>query len=111
MATVQVPKLKVTVGPLLTAEDARAIFAQGEEAAIYAMLELANGWAKAEGRCASVSSPATPSAMKPVHQKPTTTGKKAKKPGRKAGHPGSRRAPPTRIDAWKDHRADIVGEN
>ena len=106
MTTLQVPKLKVAVSPQLTAEDARAIFEQGAEAAIYAMLQLAQGWAKAEGRCAAVSSPATPSAMKPVHQKPKTTAKKGKKPGRKPGHPGSRRAPPERIDAQKEHRAE-----
>jgi transposase len=44
--------------------------------------------------------------MTPVHQKPETRVKRAKKPGRKAGHPGSRRAPPTRIDAHKSHRAE-----
>lgn len=106
MATLQVPKLKVAVGPQLTAEDARAIFDQGAEAVTYAMLQLAQGWAQAEGRCASVSSPATPSAMKPIHQKPTATGKRGKKPGRKTGHPGTRRAPPARIDAREDHRAE-----
>lgn len=105
MATLQARKLTVAVGPHLSAEEARAVFLQGEEAVVFAMLELAKGWAKAQGQCASVSSPATPSGMKPVHQKPTTSGKKGKKPGRKVGHPGSRRAAPERIDDWKTHRA------
>jgi transposase len=110
MATLLAPKLKVAVSPQLSAEEARAIFAQGEETVIFALLELAKGWAQAEGRCAAVSSPATPSGMKPVHQKPTTTGKKGKKPGRKAGHPGSRRAAPAQIDAWETHRAACCPE-
>lgn len=106
MAVLQAPKLKIAVSPQLSAEQAREIFARGEEAAVFAMLELAKGWAKAQGQCASVNSPATPSGMKPVHQKPTTTAKKPKKPGRKAGHPGSRRATPDRIDERKTHRLE-----
>jgi len=104
-ATLRAAKLKVAVGPQLSAEEARAIYLQGEEAVVFVMLELAKGWATANSQCASVSSPATPSGMKPVHQKPTTTGRKGKKPGRKAGHPGSRRAAPERIDERKTHRA------
>jgi transposase len=104
MATTSVPELDVAVGPSLTAEEAAAIFAKGEEAVIFALLELAKGWASAEGRCASVSSPATPSGMKPPYQKPTAK-KRRKKSGRKAGHPGSRRKTPDRIDERKTHRA------
>jgi transposase len=104
MATAAVPELDIALGPQLTAEEAEAIFGQGHEAVIFALLELAKGWARAEGRCASVSSPATPSGMTPVHQKPSVQ-KRGKKRGRKAGHPGSRRATPTRIDERKTHRA------
>jgi transposase len=104
MATGTVLELDVALGPQITAAEARAIFSQGEEAVIFALLELAKGWARAEGRCASVSSPATPSGMRPVHQKPAIR-KRAKKPGRKAGHPGSRRSVPEQIDEWKTHRA------
>jgi hypothetical protein len=43
--------------------------------------------------------------MKPVHQKASTRKKRAKKSGRKAGHPGSRRAVPEQIDERKSHRA------
>src|SRR5688572_27680278 len=89
----------------LTADEARTIFAQGEEAVVFAMLELAQGWKRATGQCAAASSPARPSGMTPVHQKPTIQKKRAKKPGRKAGHPGSRRRMPDRIDERKTHRA------
>lgn len=92
------------IGPKLTAEQAREIFLQGEEAVVFALLELAQQLARAEGQCASASSPARPSGMVPVHQKSGVT-TRAKKPGRKAGHPGSRRPPPTRIDVRKSHRA------
>jgi transposase len=104
MTTGTVLEVDVALGPQITADEARAIFAQGEEAVVFALLELAKGWACAEGRCASISSPATPSGMRPVHQKPATR-KRGKKPGRKAGHAGSRRAPPERIDQRKTHRA------
>jgi transposase len=108
MATDGTLELDVALGPQLTAEEAAAIFALGEEAVIFALLELARRWKEAEGKCASVSSPSTPSGMKPVHQKPTTgkKGKKGKKPGRKAGHPGSRRSTPDRVDERKEHRAE-----
>ena len=104
MARGTVLELDVALGPQITAAEARAIFSQGEEAVIFALLELAKGWGLAEGRCASVSSPATPSGMRPVHQKPAIK-KRVKKPGRKAGHPGSRRSVPERIDERKTHRA------
>ena len=104
MVATACPDPDVALGPNLTAEQAALIFAQGEEAVIFALLELAKGWAHAEGRCASVSSPATPSGMKPVHQKPVSQ-KRGKKPGRKPGHPGSRRRAPPRVDLRKTHRA------
>jgi len=43
--------------------------------------------------------------MRPIHQKPATV-KRRKKPGRKAGHAGTRRPPPERIDERKEHRAE-----
>jgi len=98
-------QLPVVIGPSLTVEQAREIYARGEEAVIFAMLELAAQLRRAEGLGASVSSPATPSGMRPIHQKPSTA-KRRKKPGREAGHEGSRRPPPERIDERKDHRAE-----
>ena len=96
--------LSVSLGPQLTAEEAAAIYAQGPEAVIFALLELAKGWGEAEGRRAAVSSPATPSGMQPVYLK-RPAGSRRKRPGRKAGHAGARRAPPERIDRRKAHRA------
>lgn len=93
-----------SLGPHLTAEEAEAIFAQGKEAVIFALLELASQLRRARGQCASATSPATPSGMKPVYQKPNTP-KRRKKAGRKAGHPGARRPPPEKIDERKEHRA------
>ncbi len=104
MTTEGVVELNVALGPQLTAKDAVAIYAQGQEAVVFALLELARRLAGAEGRCASVHSPATPSGMRPVHQKPAVK-KRGKTPGRPAGHPGSRRPPPARIDERKTHRA------
>lgn len=105
MSTTTGAECGISLGPNLTTAEAAAIFAQGEEAVVFALLELAQGWARAEGRCAAVSSPATPSAMKPVHQKPDRR-KKGKKPGRKPGHEGSRRQRPDRVDDRQEHRAD-----
>jgi transposase len=104
MATAGAWELEVALGPNLTAQEAAAIFAQGEEAVVFALLELARQLKRFQGQCASVSSPATPSGMTAVHHKPATR-KRGKKPGRKAGHPGSCRMPPERIDARKEHRA------
>jgi transposase len=59
-------QLPVVIGPSLTAEQAREIYARGEEAVIFAMLELAAALRRAEGQSAMVSSPATPSGMRPL---------------------------------------------
>jgi transposase len=102
-------QLEVALGPQLTAEDAAAIYAQGPEAVVFALLELARLLKQSEGRCAAVSSPATPSGMTPIHQKPAAR-KRGKTPGRKPGHPGSRRAMPVQIDERKTHRAACCPE-
>jgi len=99
--------LDLPLGPALTEQQAREIFAQGEEAVVFALLALAK-WA-AQGNPASDSnSHAAPSGMKPTHLKPSTTGKRTKKPGRKPGHVGTRRPkpPPERADAREEHQAD-----
>lgn len=95
----------VSVGPNLSEAEARVIAARGEEAVVFALLQLAQGWARAEGRCASVSSPATPSGATAAYRKPAVR-KTGRKPGRKAGHPGHRRAAPARIDERQEHRAE-----
>lgn len=48
--------------------------------------------------------PATPSAAKPPYQKPPPA-RRGKKPGRKKGHPGSRRAAPREVHHRRMHRA------
>ncbi len=104
MATATVVKLDIALGPQLTRAQAARIAAQGKEAVIFAMLELAAGWARAEGLRCRVDSPATPSGMVPTHLKPPAK-KRGKTPGRKPGHPGARRKIPDRIDQRKTHRA------
>jgi len=48
-------------------------------------------------------SPSTPSGMVPVYTKPNTP-KRRKKPGARAGHPGTRRKRPVKIDQREEHR-------
>lgn len=105
MVAATIAKLSASLGPGLTREEALAIFARGEEAVVFALLELARQLARSEGKCAAVSSPATPSGMKPVHQKAAAAKKRGKKAGRKAGHVGSRRPLPDHVDEYKTHRA------
>ena len=102
MVTVEVPLV-----PALTEQQAREIFAQGEEAVVFALLTLAKLAAQANPASDS-NSHAAPSGMKPPHLKPTTVGKRRKTPGRKPGHVGTRRPkpPPERIDARQEHQAD-----
>ena len=94
----------LTLGPNLTAEEAEVIYRRGKEAVIFALLELAAQLRRSQGQCASVSSPATPSGMRPIYQKPNTP-QRRKKPGRKAGHEGARRPPPEVVHEHKEHRA------
>lgn len=54
----------------------------------------------------SAVSPTSPSAATPVHLKPRAAKTRAKKPGAKVGHAGSRRQTPEKIDAREDHRLD-----
>ncbi len=96
--------LDVSVGPSLSEKEARQIFAQGEEAVVFALLSLAK-LAK-QKQTGAADSPSTPSGMKPIFTKPTTP-KRRKKSGRPKGHPGSRRPPPPKIDEYVTHRAEI----
>jgi transposase len=67
--------------------------------AIMALIEKAQKWEQAN----PATSPTTPSGMQPVYSKPRPR-RRARKPGRKPGHPGVRRAPPEHIDATAEHR-------
>ncbi len=90
----------------LDEEQARAIFAQGEEAVVFVLLEMAKQLAQQRATIAAEShqTPSTPSGMKPVYQKPSPKTRK-RRPGAKKGHAGSRRPTPERIDQRKRHRA------
>jgi transposase len=100
--------LDIAVGPTLSEEQARAIFAEGEEAVVFALLQMAKLLAEQQAAQAGTShqTPATPSGMKPPFAKPTKSRGK-KKPGRKNGHPGARRSKPERIDRRETHRAKV----
>lgn len=100
---------QITVGPALTEEQAREIYAQGEEAVVFALLRLAQQLAVQTSALAKTShdTPATPSGMKPPYAKRTASSRRKKKPGGKRGHPGSRRDTPERIDEYETHRADV----
>lgn len=103
--------LDISLGATLTAEQARAIFAEGEAAVVFALLEQARMLAEQKAQQAGTSheTPATPSGMKPPFAKLSARGRK-KKPGRKPGHPGSRREKPSRIDQYETHRAEVCPE-
>jgi len=98
----------IPLGATLTEEQARQIFAQGEEAVVFALLELAKRLAdqKAASAAESHQTPSTPSGMKPPYTKPPPKGRGKKKPGRKKGHSGARRKTPDRVDRRTEHRAD-----
>ena len=85
----------------LTESEARRIIAAGEETNLWALLKLS---AMAKAAASSETDPSTPSAMVAPYKK-TNAGKsrKAKKPGRKAGHKGERRPEPERIDRREEH--------
>jgi transposase len=96
----------VPIGAGLTREQAQAIFAQGEEAVVFALLEMAQRLAEAEGRRKPSTTPSTPSGMVPVYEKPAANSRGKKRPGARKGHVGSRRPRPQRIDWQVEHRAE-----
>ena len=97
---------EISIGAGLTRDQAETIFAQGQEAVVFALLELAQRLAEAEEKGNPSTTPSTPSGMVPVYEKPATKQRGKKRPGAKKGHPGSRREKPQRIDWQADHRAD-----
>ena len=94
------------LGAGLTEAQAREIYRQGEEAVVFALLRLAKQLAESPGGGglgAATVSPSTPSGMRPVYAKPASSSR-SKRPGRRNGHPGVRRARPDRVDQTLDHR-------
>jgi hypothetical protein len=100
MAVSVLPK-EISLGPTLDRLQAKAIYARGEEAVIFALLEMAKQLAEARNPASTM--PSTPSGMIPIYEKPTISSRK-KRPGRKKGHPGSGRKRPERIDHREDHQ-------
>ncbi len=101
--------LAVPLGPDLTRAQAEAIVAQGKEAAIFALLQLAK--MLAEQRRPAGPAPSTPSGMIPPYQKPAAAEGKGrrlrKQPGARAGHVGARRPVPQRIDRCETHVLEV----
>lgn len=97
----------IPLGATLTEEQARQIFSEGEEAVVFALLQLAKQLAeqKAASAAGSHQTPSTPSGMKPPYTKPPPKGRK-KKPGREKGHSGTRRETPDHVDWEMEHQAD-----
>lgn len=97
---------QIPLGPTLTEQQAREIFARGEEAVVFALMQFAQQLAaqKAQAAATSNNTPSTPSGMRPVYTKPAVKSRR-KRPGRPVGHLGSRRTIPTRIDRYEEHRA------
>jgi hypothetical protein len=91
----------------LTEEEARAIYRQGEEAVVFALLKLAKERAELAAQLGRQqgAKAATPSGMVAVYEKPSGH-KRGKKPGQKEGHPGVRREPPARIHRREEHKLD-----
>ena len=89
----------------LSEEQARELYRQGEEAVVFALLELTKQLAEAQGKVDPSITPSTPSGMIPTYQKPPAKRRGKRRPGGKPGHPGSRREAPERIDWEEEHRA------
>ena len=91
----------------LSREQAEALPRLGPEAVTLFALAMARHVAGLQSASPSPASasPATPSGMVPVYEKPTTK-RRRKKPGAKQGHPGARRKPPAKIDRQAEHRLE-----
>ena len=85
----------------LTREQAESIYAQGREAVIFVLMQLAARLAE-ESVPQKPPSLSTPSGMVAVYEKPAVRGRR-KKPGAKAGHVGARRQAPPQITRRKEH--------
>ena len=75
-----------------------------------AFLAAAQRIAELQGKLtlAGPDSPSTPSGQRPIYTKPSAAqARRPKKPGAKAGHAGSRRPTPERIDRREEHRLAV----
>jgi transposase len=94
--------LEAMLGPHLTADQAAFIFEQGQEAVVFALLALAKQVAETRAVISTAPDPSAPTGQIPPYVKPTAKQRRRTK-GAKPGHPGHRRAKPTRIDHRKEH--------
>ncbi len=97
----------IAIGPDLTTEQAKAIYALGEQAVVFALLTQAKLIAGIQGNKAPptrAGDPSCPSGQIPTYEKPSTRHHR-KRPGRKEGHAGVCRKQPDRVDKTQEHRA------
>ena len=91
----------------LTDSQAEELSALGKEVTKLALLLAARRIAELQGQLALAGPhhPSTPSGQKPPYLKPPAPKRKAK-PGARAGHVGTRRPAPARIDRRQQHRLE-----
>ncbi len=94
------PTTQVDFAVPLSREQAEAIYAQGREAVIFVLMQLA-AWAAEHGQGSAAPTPSTPSGMVPPYQKPSVSTRR-KKPGAKPGHAGTCR-PTAEVTRRKEH--------
>lgn len=99
------PTQQVLFAASLSEAQAVAIYEQGREAVVFALLTLTKRLAEVQGNSPPSASLSTPSGMIPTYEKPPAKKRGQKRPGAKAGHPGTRRQTPERIDWRVEHRA------
>ena len=95
------------LGSSLTEERACEIFAKGQEAVVFALLLQAKLLAQFQS---GKPAPSTPSGAVPPYKKPGSNKRRGQGPGRKPGHPGTRRDHPGHVDEKKDHRLKACPE-
>lgn len=85
----------------LTREQALQLHALGPEAVVLFSLVVTRRLAEVQATAPLV---VAPSSATPTHLKPPAPKRRRKTPGAKAGHPGSRRPTPEKIDVRAEHR-------
>jgi hypothetical protein len=101
--------LQGLLGPQLTTEQAELIYRQGQEAVVFALLNLAKQLAEKPAGVSTAPDPSAPSGQTPPYAKPTRTGR-SKVRGARPGHPGHRRPAPPRIDCREEHTLSTCPE-
>jgi hypothetical protein len=107
--TLDTASLQALLGPQLTAEQAALIFQQGQDAVVFALLNLAKQLAEKPAGMTAGTDPSAPSGQIPPYAKAAAKGR-AKARGAKRGHPGRRRPSPARIDRRETHSLETCPE-